>query len=146
MKRSDYDALEEIPGAILKPRSKRNKSEGRQAPGSSLTTYAKLKPRNEARHAEQHAESFGPQAQACREIGICCCCGKEGQTEPHHYISRGAGGRDEHCVPMLHEHHMIGHAKGWDTFWRGVGIDPAEVAYGMAEWVKAGRPRGNRPW
>lgn len=152
MKRELYDELAEVPGAILKPKSKRDKSEGRQQGNSSLRTYSTLKTRaplkavNAERREERHAEAFGIQAQACRDICICCCCGKEGVTEPHHYISRGAGGTDRHCIPMLREHHQKAHAIGAQRFWMEVGLDPADIAEGMATWVAAGCPRGYRPW
>lgn len=148
----DYTAVADAPGAIPKPRAKRDRAEGRTTGNSTLRTYTTLKthapinPVNHERRAERHGEGFAEQAQACREIGICCCCGQVGITEPHHYVSRGAGGTDEHCVPMLHEHHMRAHSLGAVTFWREVGIDPADVAYGMAEWVRAGCPKGCLPW
>ena len=145
MKREAYDALADVPGTVLKPRAKRDKSEGRQTPGSTLTTYVKLKPVNKERAAQARAEDFGEQARACKEIGICCCCGREGETDPHHYISRGAGGSDKHCVPLLRDCHRRVHAIGAKRFWLEAAVDPAEVAYGMAEWVKVGCPRGRAP-
>lgn len=134
----DYSDLDDIPGTIPKPK-KREKKPKEPKPRKPLPK------RNERRAKETHAEAYGPQSEACRAIGICCCCGRTGKTEPHHLKTVRAGGTDEWTVPMLHECHMRAHSRGRITFWAEVGINPLEIRDGMREWVAAGCPQHQLP-
>lgn len=144
--RRDYEDLAPIPGGVPKPKGKRDPEKARTTANSTLRSYATLNPVNKERRAEAHEEAFGLQADACREIGICCCCGMTGQTEPHHLRSRGAGGDDSWCIPLLARCHTTAHALGATTFWTRVGIDPLEIVEGMRAWVAAGCPFQGVPW
>jgi hypothetical protein len=142
----DWSALEEAPGALQKPRGKRDKAKGRTAPGSTLRTYATLKQVNRERVAETRAKAFGAQAQACRDIGICGCCGREGYTIPHHHTSRGAGGEDRDTLPLLQDPcHLRLHQRGSLTFWSEAGVDPDDLVDAMRVWVAAGCPQSQLP-
>lgn len=141
----DWDELSQVPGSLPKPRSKRDKSKGRKVSGSSLTTYAKLTPVNRERRDERHDVAYGPQAAACRLLRVCCACGKVGDTDPHHVTSRGAGGDDSCTVPLCRRCHTRVHAAGQVTFWREVGIDPADVILGIQAWMQAGYPMDRLP-
>lgn len=134
MKRADYDALEGIPGAVPKPRGKRQKSEGRQAPGSTLTTYAKLNPVNKERAAQARAEDFGPQSAACMRLP-CFRCARKDASVPHHEPPRSRGGSDPDTIPLCDRTRMQGrpgchqlrHDAGELTFWNALGCTPDEA-------------------
>lgn len=65
----------------------------------------------------------------------CCVTGMmiinqdTGKTEsdPHHTTSKGAGGSDLSCIPLLHELHQEGHKIGWHTFQEKYNIDFKDV-------------------
>lgn len=134
MKREAYDALADVPGAVLKPRAKRDKSEGRQAPGSTLTTYAKLNPVNKERAAQARAEDFGVQAQACYRLP-CFRCARQGASVPHHEPPRARGGTDRDSLPLcdrtrlsgVNGCHQLRHDQGEVTFWKELGCTPDEA-------------------
>ena len=132
-----YNALEDVPGAIVKAKHVR------ASKGQKKRTAVNKK--NSPRLEERRAEEFGPQAQACRDIGICCCCGTEGPTDPHHLKTRGAGGKDRDTIPLARACHRRLHATGPLRFWQEAAIDPEDVRMGMEEWVAAGCPRGQAP-
>jgi hypothetical protein len=44
----------------------------------------------------------------------CCVC--FGVAEPHHLVTRGAGGSDYHTVPLCREHHSELHRLGLLAF------------------------------
>lgn len=95
----------------------------------------RLRPVNQKRRAERLAEAFGEQADRCRNSPCCVCTvldvQQEGASDPHHIRSRGAGGSDEHCIPMCRTHHDAVHRQGRRTFWARVGLDPEHVAEQM---------------
>lgn len=63
-----------------------------------------LKRRNDERLARRRAEAFGPQAEECRAMP-CCACGARPPSEPHHFPTRAAGGKDDACIPLCHQCH-----------------------------------------
>lgn len=91
---------------------------------SRLTRKTRVKPKNAKRAAKRKAEAFGPQAELCRTLP-CCVCGLEPYgdryTHPHHEgHSRGAGGKDEECIPLCWACHQLRHSKGYGTFWKRI--------------------------
>ena len=49
------------------------------------------------------------------------------ESDPHHTKSKGAGGSDLSCVPLLHELHQECHAIGQETFQEKYNIDFKDV-------------------
>ena len=129
-----WDELSQIPGSLPKPPSKRDKSKGRKVGGSSLTTYAKLAPKNKERAASKREENFGPQAAACERLP-CYACAIENASRAHHEPPQARGGTDRDTVPLwaltrLHGMpgcHQRRHDKGEVTFWSELGKTPAEA-------------------
>lgn len=91
-----------------------------------MTGLIRKKPmlsRNNARLKKRRAAQFGEQAAVSRVLPCCVCmpglfaAGNLAETieraredgvrrsDPHHTLSRGAGGVDEHCVPLCRRHH-----------------------------------------
>lgn len=77
----------------------------------------------------------------------CCVTGKmmvnldtgKVESDPHHTVSRGAGGSDLTCVPLLHELHVEGDSIGWDTFQKKHNVNFKEVRLQLLEkWVEGG--------
>ena len=61
------------------------------------------------------------------------------ESDPHHTASKGAGGSDLSCVPLLHELHQESHAIGQDTFQKKYDIDFKEVRLKLLEkWIEEG--------
>lgn len=107
---------------------------------------------NRKRKAKRHAVTFGEQADLCRAMTCCGCCPAVYATpesiaeeianarrwraldvrfcDPHHTKTVGAGGRDEHCVPVCRDCHMEIHApnSGPKTFDGRRGIDSRAIA------------------
>lgn len=127
----DWNALEEAPGALQKPRGKRDRAKGRTAPGSTLRTYATLPKVNKKRAAETRAKNFDVQAEACYQLP-CYACGREGASVPHHDPSQKNGGEDRDSMPLCDLTRMHGapgchqrvHNEGCDTFWARIGSTP----------------------
>lgn len=143
--RKDYDDLAAA-GGIPKAKGKRKPEDGRTSAGSTLKSYAPMKKVNRERLAERRADQFGVQAQACRDIGICCHCGVQGVTVPHHHMSCAAGGEDCDTLPLLIVCHSRVHTIGPRRFWEESGISPEDALYAMREWVAAGCPQNALPW
>ena len=62
------------------------------------------------------------------------------ESDPHHTASKGAGGSDLSCVPLLHELHMECHSAGQKTFQEKYDIDFKEIRLKLLEkWIKEGR-------
>lgn len=101
---------------------------------------------NPERVEERKEVTDGPQSDACRAIGVCCCCGRAGMTVPHHEPPRSVGGIDADTLPLLNQCHGRRHQQGPLTFWRQVGLDPEDLKAGMRAWVSAGCPNGTRPF
>jgi hypothetical protein len=144
--RRDYEDLASVPGAVPKPSGKRKPEDGREQHNSTLRSYTTLKPVNQERRAALKDLQFGVQAQACRDIGVCCHCGKVGVTIPHHDLSTGAGGRDEDTLPLQDSCHRRLHQIGDVRFWREAGIEPLVAVEAMRDWVAAGCPQGSTPF
>lgn len=93
----------------------------------AIRRRAPLKKVNPERAAKAQAEAFGPQAKLCRDLP-CAVCGKRAPSEPHHTRTRGAGGSDEHTIPLCLEHHAAIHRLGRKTFALKHQVDLARVA------------------
>ena len=79
--------------------------------------------------------------QPCCVTGMMMVNQDTGQTEsdPHHTASRGSGGSDLSCVPLLHELHQEGDKIGWKTFQMKYDIDFREVRLKLLErWIEEG--------
>jgi len=83
----------------------------RHRPRIQLKRYAPIKAVNTKRKARIDKETFGLQADYCRRQR-CCCCYADPPSDPHHVRSRGAGGKDDECVPLCRECHSMLHAHG----------------------------------
>ena len=59
---------------------------------------------NRKRAAFRRERDFGAQAKLCRAMACACCTAlgrrQQSRTVPAHLRSRGAGGRDDECVPL----------------------------------------------
>ena len=49
------------------------------------------------------------------------------ESDPHHTKSKGAGGSDLSCVPLLHELHQECHSIGQNTFQEKYNIDFKDI-------------------
>ena len=88
---------------------------------------------NRARKKKRNAEAFGVQAQFCRESDCCVPDCLVTPCDPAHVVSRGAGGKDRHCVPLCRHHHRQQHDKGMRTFERLHGINLTAIAARISE-------------
>lgn len=104
--------------------------------GRPLARRTRLRRVNHARIRARRAVQFGAQAQLCRELP-CLICGR-GPCDPHHVRSRGAGGRDEHTVPLCEEHHHEFHDIGRHSFDKRYGVDLLHEAARLHEQVARG--------
>jgi hypothetical protein len=62
-----------------------------------------------------------------------------GRLDPHHVVTRGAGGGDEQVVPLCRRHHDICHDLKTLRFDALYGTDIAETARVLWEQSPAGR-------
>ena len=108
------------------------------APGKGLSPVGK----NEARRDEVD----GPQAEACRIIGVCCACGTATGCDPHHEPPVSLGGLDKDTVPLCRTCHDRRHATTARSFWRSVGLAAETVKEAVRDWMAAGYPQGSRPF
>lgn len=92
--------------------------------------------RNEARLAARREIAFGPQSEACRKRPCSVPGCRRWPSVPHHVLSRGAGGKDEHTAPLCWDHHSEAH-DGHD-----LGVDLVLVAQELAAELAA-RPAHN---
>lgn len=146
MKRDGYDALSEAPGAILKPRAKRDRSEGREQFNSTLRSYATLKAKKPLASGVGRPEDVdGPQCEAARMVA-CCICGAPPPSDPHHYPKVSHGGLDSDATPLCRQHHDEAEAIPGSRFWRKYKVVPREVQESLRAWMAAGYPQGGRPW
>lgn len=83
---------------------------------------SRLKPVNPKRRRKLLAEQFGEQAKHCRSMK-CVACGNPPPCEPHHAKTRGAGGKDHHCVGLCPSCHRAVHQMGVETFQERYGVD-----------------------
>jgi hypothetical protein len=81
---------------------------------------------NKARKAVRHAACFGKQARFCR-LRRCDACGRvptpTRPSDPHHTLTRGAGGKDDSCVSLCRRCHDLLGAIGALTFQKRFNID-----------------------
>ena len=82
-----------------------------------------------------HAEQFGPQSRMCRFLP-CCVPNCARTSEPAHVLSRGAGGKDDQCVPLCRRHHEEQHARGIESFQERHGLSLDVVRGAMREAVR----------
>lgn len=114
----------------------------------SLKRRGPLRRRNPERLARRRAEQFGPQAELCRTLACVVCWRphdspvrsiawfdrrRPNRSDPHHIVSRGAGGTDRDCVPLCRHHHDEIHRIGRDTFQERHGVDLRAVADALSE-------------
>lgn len=80
------------------------------------------------RHKDEIYKKYIKQ-QPCCITGMIRINENTGKTEsdPHHTISKGAGGSDLSCVPLLHELHQECHAIGQETFQNKYNIDFKDI-------------------
>jgi hypothetical protein len=80
--------------------------------------------------------------QPCCITGMIMVNEATGKTEsdPHHTVSKGAGGSDLSCVPLLHELHVECHNIGQETFQEKYDINFKEIRLKLLEqWIEEGR-------
>lgn len=128
-----------------------------------------LKKRNPKRLAKRRAKQFGEQSEICRYMQCCVCRrysfgrqrGRSSDLEmaiaaahewrerygtdarvsdPSHLKTRGAGGTDEHVVPMCRKHHdeLGGVNSGIATFQARHEIDLFAIAAAIHEVIQKG--------
>ena len=97
-------------------------------------------------HHGRPEEIDGVQCQACRLIRVCCCCGREGDTQPHHEPNVSLGGVDGDAVPLLFECHRRRHDIGANRFWNESRMSPEFAKAAMRDWMAAGCPAGALTW
>ena len=60
------------------------------------------------------------------------------ESDPHHTTSKGAGGSDLTCVPLLHELHQECHTIGRETFQRKYNIDFELIQLALIKkWIES---------
>jgi hypothetical protein len=145
----DYSAVADAPGGIPKPRAKRDRSEGRTAPGSSLRSYSTLQTRaplkTHGANEERREDVDGEQAEACRLLP-CSLCGAAAPSDPMHTPPRAQGGLDCDCIPGCRPCHDLLDSMRHSRFWRWKKINPEELKQAVRDWMNAGYPQGNTPW
>ena len=61
------------------------------------------------------------------------------ESDPHHTTSKGAGGSDLSCVPLLHELHQECHTIGKETFQKKYSVDFEFIQLALIKkWIEAG--------
>lgn len=85
--------------------------------------------------AARNAAAFGPQAKACRRLP-CCVCART-PCDPHHWPSRGAGGKDEDAIPLCRRCHDSFHNEGEETFQRKRNLSLAVIKADLQAAMKA---------
>lgn len=101
--------------------------------GRPLARKTAMRRQNRQRIKARRAAQFGMQAALCRALP-CIVCGR-GPSDPHHVKSRGAGGRDEHTVPLDRQHHDELHTIGRHAFEKKYGVDLVHEAARLHEVV-----------
>jgi hypothetical protein len=104
-----------------------------------LKRRVRLRAINRVRIKARRAVEFGAQAAMCRGLP-CLVCGAR-PSDPHHVKSRGAGGRDEHCVPLCRTHHDYFHSAGRLSFETRFGVDLYSEAARLSEIVALNKTR-----
>lgn len=104
--------------------------------GKPMKRRVRLRAVNWARLKARRAACFGPQAALCRSMPCLACWATP--CDPHHVLSRGAGGLDCHCVPLCRKHHSQFHSLGRLGFEQAWGVDLFHEAARLAETVARG--------
>lgn len=128
----DYTAL-----GVPKGTRKKREPIGQQG---TLKVYKRLAPRNEERHAHQHAQQFGEQAEACRAMPCAACGWTSGpgqRCDPHHEPPVSLGGLDADTVPLCRPCHDARHATTDAAFWSAVGLDPEDAKDAVRVWMRS---------
>ena len=99
---------------------------------SPIKRHTRMRRVNRKRLAARRAEQFGPQAEWCRTLP-CCVCGRKPPSDPHHIVSRGAGGSDRDCVPLCRDCHTEIHTIGRDSFEAKHNVNLRAVAEALHE-------------
>lgn len=139
----DWGALDAelagVPGAV--PKGHRE----RRAP-KQLQRKTRINPINRERVAAQKQVTDGPQADACRIMGVCCACGKDRPTEPHHEPPVSLGGTVNDTVPMCRPCHDEREGTTARAFWKRLQLDPEDVKLAVRDWLAAGCPKHAKPF
>lgn len=139
----------EAPGAIPKPRAKRDRTEGRTVGNSSLRSYTTLQTRTPLKahgaNEDRREEVDGEQAEACRLLP-CCLCGADASSDPMHTPPRAHGGLDRDTIPGCRRCHDELDSMRHSRFWRLKKMNPEDLKFAVREWMNAGYPQGNTPW
>lgn len=108
----------------------------------------RLRPVNPHRKAKLFAMQFGGPDYPARDYSawirerpcLVVGCVSGDPVEAHHYISRGAGGKAQHLVPLCRACHRDVHQIGAQTFQRIHNLDFRAVAAQLAaEYLGAGK-------
>ena len=122
-----YNALEEVKGAVVKPKHVRQ-------PRKRLTAKKRINPINVERRAQTKEIVEGPQWASCHLLP-CIVCGSPPSSEAHHVEARqygGAGGDDSRCVPLCTPCHRRHDHMGALSFWEAANIHPDDAV----DWVQ----------
>ena len=92
-----------------------------KAKGQGLSRTTRVNPVNRERKAKRNAACFGPQARLCRTLP-CVACGRRPPSDPHHVLSRGAGGKDADTCSLCRRCHDLLGSIGQETFEKRFGI------------------------
>lgn len=92
-----------------------------KAKGQGLSRTTRVNPVNRQRKAKRNAACFGPQARLCRTLP-CVACGRRPPSDPHHVLSRGAGGKDADTCSLCRRCHDILGSIGQETFEKRLGV------------------------
>lgn len=91
-----------------------------------------IRKRNRKRAEKRREAAFGTKADWIRGLP-CVCCGLPAPSDPHHVISRGAGGDSRHLVPLSRICHTELHTVGRTTFERRRGLNLTDAAEKLHE-------------
>ena len=91
-----------------------------KAKGQGLSRTTRVNPVNRQRKAKRMA-CFGPQARLCRTLP-CVACGRRPPSDPHHVLSRGAGGKDADTCSLCRRCHDLLGSIGSKTFEARFGV------------------------
>jgi hypothetical protein len=114
---------------------------------NGLKTYGPLNKVNPERQAAKRLEAFGTHAGWVATLPCCVCMPEHYHaplkpfllnpdnrdsriSEPHHVRTRGAGGREDDCVPLCRRHHGEIERPGWGpaTFEATYRVDLTAIA------------------
>lgn len=139
MGKIDYSAL-----PLAKPGPKRKPDSGRTQHNSTLKSYKALAP--VGKNEERQEEKYGPQCEACRNIGVCSACGSRERCDPHHEPPVSLGGLDFDATPLCRTCHDERGNTTARKFWRKYRTDPEDVKAAVRAWMAAGCPQGELPF